>query len=126
MTNAFDDCPRCGGYSDFDEEGKQYTCFFCCNTGRVPMAVSMAYYQERVDEAEAFAPKRLGIFIRMPVSEYDDFCEEEMEAERVPGHRLFTRFPEIQQIARVRDRARMAAVAASYFQCENDPDDIPF
>jgi hypothetical protein len=27
------DCPKCGGawYQDLDEEGKPYTCFYCCN-----------------------------------------------------------------------------------------------
>jgi len=34
------DCPRCGGrwYEDLDEDGKPYTCFFCCNEGRVTEA----------------------------------------------------------------------------------------
>lgn len=32
------DCPRCGGGVEFDEEGKPYTCYRCCDTGMVTRA----------------------------------------------------------------------------------------
>jgi hypothetical protein len=35
-ANSMVDCPRCGGMPDLDEDGRPYTCFFCCNTGSVP------------------------------------------------------------------------------------------
>jgi peptide methionine sulfoxide reductase MsrB len=36
------ECPRCGGhwYHDLNEEGKPYTCFYCCN-GTVKIYQSM-------------------------------------------------------------------------------------
>lgn len=36
-------CPACWGYVDFDEEGKEYTCYVCCNTGCVSPEVYAAY-----------------------------------------------------------------------------------
>jgi hypothetical protein len=67
MTNAkveFDDCYRCGGSPDVDEDGAFYTCFVCCNTGLLPKAEVDAHYQAEVDYAEAFRPKHLGIFVK--------------------------------------------------------------
>lgn len=33
-ANKMVDCPRCD--FELDEDGRLYTCFFCCNQGRVP------------------------------------------------------------------------------------------
>lgn len=35
-------CPRCCGFPEFDEEGKLYSCYFCCDSGMVPEAVAAA------------------------------------------------------------------------------------
>lgn len=85
------DCPRCGGYPEFDEEGRVYTCFFCCDTGSVSQAVADAFYREQDDAAEQFMPSRLGIFFRPMTDEYD-WPEPGEECTPAPaGHRLFTR-----------------------------------
>ena len=46
------DCPRCGGIPEYDDEGRPYSCFFCCDAGVVPegwaledaRAAAWAYY----------------------------------------------------------------------------------
>lgn len=38
------DCPACGGFPDFDEEGKVYTCYVCYDTGYVTEAEAAAYF----------------------------------------------------------------------------------
>lgn len=37
------DCPACGGYVDFDEDGRPHTCYVCCNTGCVSREVADEY-----------------------------------------------------------------------------------
>lgn len=83
------DCPRCGGMPDYDEDGRPFTCFCCCDTGLVPEAVAAAELRAHIDAEEAFAPTRLGIFERPMLHEYD--WADDWDTPRAPGHRLFTR-----------------------------------
>jgi hypothetical protein len=41
VPSLYVDCPRCGGagFDDVDETGCPYTCYFCCETGRVLASV---------------------------------------------------------------------------------------
>jgi hypothetical protein len=43
-------CTACGGYTEFDDEGREYTCFRCCNTGFISRAA--AELEEIVRESE--------------------------------------------------------------------------
>lgn len=80
-------CPQCGGFPDFDEEGKAYTCYFCCDTGTVDATVAAAYWQDIEDFEHRFAPRHLGIFVHPMQNEYDWDDDRPLHA----GHRLFTR-----------------------------------
>lgn len=83
-------CPRCGGYPDTDEYGRTYTCYFCCDTGRVPQAVLDAYDQDETDRMQQFLPTRLGICESIP--QYQEWDDGDYEQEPLkPGHRLFSR-----------------------------------
>lgn len=53
------DCPKCGGYPEYDEDGGRYTCYFCCDTGRVESEVAEAYYRVEDDYREQFAPRHV-------------------------------------------------------------------
>lgn len=122
LNTAKAHCPQCGGFPDYDEEGKPYTCYFCCDAGIVEAEVAEAYYRALDDQAHRFAPRRLGIFVRMPASEWDEVGDEEVAAEQVPGHRLFTRIHEIaQSIERARRDAEYIDLLAS-----RESGDIPF
>lgn len=82
-------CPQCGGGHEFDEEGKLYSCYFCCDTGTVDQSVVDAIEMAEQDFAEQFRPKRLGVFVRPMKHEYDwDLDEDQPQS---PGHRLFQR-----------------------------------
>jgi hypothetical protein len=122
LNTAKAPCPQCGGFPDYDEEGKAYTCYFCCDAGVVEAAVADAYDRALADQAEKFAPKRLGIFFRMPVSEWEEISDEEVAAEQVPGHRLFTGLWEIAQSLK---HDRLATVLAMHC-ADAGVDDIPF
>lgn len=52
LSGLFADCPKCGGYPDLDEDGRPYTCFYCCDTGRVPAECAQEEEQERADQCE--------------------------------------------------------------------------
>lgn len=66
-ADPFVDCPRCGGIPDYDEEGKPYTCFFCCDSGVVRKSVAdeeerlAAEYEAERAAKEAEKRKRLGV-----------------------------------------------------------------
>jgi hypothetical protein len=83
----FTDCYRCGGVPDYDEEGKPYTCYACCDTGQVTVAEAAAERQARTDYDERFRPSWLGIFERRMLDQWD-WPEGPTPW---PGHRLFTR-----------------------------------
>lgn len=120
MNNATVCCPKCAGYTELDDEGCAYTCYFCCDSGRVPQEVAEHFYRAELDDAEQFAPKHLGIFIRPMQSEYD-FSDDDAEPADA-GHRLFTRL--IQNAPAYR-RGYMSQAAYAEF-CGDDASDIPF
>lgn len=64
-------CPKCGGYPDMDEDGKYYTCFFCCDTGSVPMAVVKEWERDETDARE-YQPLRPVVGGKHVVQRYDD------------------------------------------------------
>lgn len=96
-AKAFACCPQCGGFPEFDEDGLPYTCYFCCDTGRVEQSVADAYMQAVTDDREQFRPRVLGVYLRPMASEYDYGDEQEP----APGSRMFTRLVRAQPAARV-------------------------
>ena len=118
-TTALAACPQCNPlYPESDGEGGYYSCYFCCDTGTVPADVAASYWQSLDDAAEQFIPKRLGMFPTRASSMWDWDCDNERELS--PGHRLFTRFPDIA------NSIRIEAAAASRAAFANCIDDIPF
>lgn len=67
MKPKYVTCPRCGGSPDFDEDGRPYTCYFCCDTGSVTEEIATeeargaawAYYVST--EAAIIKRAKLGI-----------------------------------------------------------------
>ena len=53
------DCPKCGGVPEFDEDGRHYTCFFCCNRGLVPESVAANEARDRAWYAFVAAEKAI-------------------------------------------------------------------
>jgi len=39
-------CPRCCGIPDFDEDGRAFTCYFCCDTGTVDKWVADSHARD--------------------------------------------------------------------------------
>lgn len=53
LSAAHADCPKCDpSCPELDEDGRPYTCYFCCDTGRVSAAAAAAYWQDVTDAAE--------------------------------------------------------------------------
>ncbi|GEM_PF-4687910 len=122
-TDAGADCPRCGGFRDMEDgTGALYSCYFCHDEGRVPSDVAEAFYRAEQDQAERFAPTRLGIYVRRVQRWHDDDWGDECAPEPAPGYRLFTRLPDI---ARSIELAARAA-AKSRIHCELTDDDLPY
>lgn len=76
-------CTACGGGVEFDEEGKPYTCFRCCDTGRLP-ALSVLEEERReawhaLLRAERFIAERAHIARLIDAAEPDDYDPETAE-----------------------------------------------
>lgn len=76
VTQAFENCPKCDPMNpELDESGCAYTCYFCCNTGRVPQAQAQAYWQDLQDsiEYQPLRPVVNGKHQRLDGDEYDSW-----------------------------------------------------
>lgn len=63
-------CPRCGGCPDYDEDGRPFTCFYCCDTGTVPAAVAAEWERDEAD-AHEYQPLRPVVGGKHLVPRYD-------------------------------------------------------
>lgn len=53
LPSGVAECPQCDpSCPELDEDGHAYTCYFCCDTGRVPQDVADAYWQAQTDSVE--------------------------------------------------------------------------
>jgi hypothetical protein len=85
MTATHADCPQCDPlHPELDESGRAYTCYFCCDTGRVDAAVAAACHRAQDDELERFRPAILGVFPKRAPATYSSDGER-CEADAYDG-----------------------------------------
>jgi hypothetical protein len=78
-TASHADCPKCDPCNpELDEDGRPYTCYFCCDTGRVDTASAAAYWQDLTDSTEyvQLRPVVNGKHIAHRCDEYDSWTVE--------------------------------------------------
>jgi len=96
-------CPQCGGNPDMDEDGRYFTCFFCCDTG----FVSQEVVDEMEREEQLYKDHANSMAVRVQRCYFDEY-----EGCVAPHANLFTRL-------RGLEKKRPQYAAEAY-------DDIPF